>query len=160
MSKTADQHFPFRQDPGIFALSGLEQPDTILVLTNKQDNGSIGEMAFILPQDPANTIWNGDRLTKKEATKISGIKNIRSTDQWEKSLSNWMAHAKHIYLPVHGDDIYPAYGSANEKKIHTIRTLYPTHQFETTGSILRQMMMVKHIYTGARDLIGLTAIAW
>lgn len=79
MPRTADQHYPYRQDSHLFALSGLTQPGTILVLLKDEVTASRREMAFILPEDPAHAIWNGNRYTKNEARGISGIRSIYVT---------------------------------------------------------------------------------
>src|SRR5688572_28994866 len=69
--RSADQHYPFRQDPSLFAMSGIDQQGTILVLMRGSKQKKSAELLFILDNDPKNEIWNGKRLSKKEASKIS-----------------------------------------------------------------------------------------
>src|SRR5688572_1956127 len=71
MPRTGDQFFPYRQDSALFSLCGIDQEGTMLILykgANKENNR---EILFILPDDPEHATWNGDRLTKTAARKIS-----------------------------------------------------------------------------------------
>src|SRR5688572_29934798 len=49
MPRSGDQFFPFRQDSAIFALTGLNQPGTILALYPDAKKNIHREMVFILP---------------------------------------------------------------------------------------------------------------
>src|SRR6187397_851815 len=82
MPRSGDQFFPFRQDSDLFSLSGLDQPETIIVLYPSAQNIAHREMAFILAHDPEHVIWNGDRYSPKEAKAISGIDKIFTIDKW------------------------------------------------------------------------------
>src|SRR5690606_36790636 len=84
MRRKADQFHPFRHNSALFALSGLEQENTILILYPDAPNPSFREVAFILPQDTHHKIWNGDRYTPLAARWISGIDTIKSTNLWTK----------------------------------------------------------------------------
>ena len=91
MPRSGDQHFPFRQDSSLFAMTGIDQPGTILILFPNAQKESDREVLFILPQEPEHTIWNGERLTKAQARKISGIRSVYETDRFAKkteSLAN------------------------------------------------------------------------
>jgi Xaa-Pro aminopeptidase len=101
-------------------------------------------MAFIHENDPLHAIWNGDRLTGKEASRISGIGYLKTLEHWDKNIPKILSQVKHIYLPLEDDQVYEGFGKENEMKIKAIRSLYPSAKFHSTQSILKDIMMVKH----------------
>ena len=81
MPRSGDTHFPFRQDADLFALTGIDQPGTILVLYSSATQARHRVMTFMLPDDPLHVIWNGKRYSTRDARKISGIASIYSSDR-------------------------------------------------------------------------------
>ena len=62
--RNRDVEYKFRQDSDYFYLTGLTEPDGILVL--KKDYSGL----FVLPKDKEKEIWTGIRVGKKDAKKI------------------------------------------------------------------------------------------
>ncbi len=144
MFRNGDQSFPFRQDSRLFSLSGLDQQGTILVLIRGAKNKLYQEMAFILPQDPLHSTWNGDRLTSKQAREISGISDIRMIDQLDKTMSTLIPTVSAIYLNTHKPDRSESEViSTNDRKAAELRQLYPHLHFISSESILREISMIK-----------------
>src|SRR5688572_4903625 len=85
MLRSGDQTFPYRQDPSLFSLCGIDQPGTVLVLIKSSDKPE-DEVLFILPIDPQQSIWNGERLTYQSTTAISGVHSVNRISQLEKFL--------------------------------------------------------------------------
>ena len=73
---SADSTLPFDQHRDIFYLSGIDQEESILVLFPDSKNMSYKEMLFIRETNEHITHWEGEKLTKEQAKKISGINNI------------------------------------------------------------------------------------
>src|SRR4030095_4060976 len=145
MPRNGDQFFPFRQDSHLFALSGLDQPGTIIVLRRDQKSKSFEEMAFILKSDPKHTLWNGERYSIKDARDISGISNIRTIDAWDGIIPDLLHSASKIYINARHDDKFQTEVSSQaERRAKQLKKLYPGHQFIPAHSILRQMAMIKH----------------
>ncbi len=145
MPKSGDQNYPFRQDSSLFALSGLDQPGTILVLNPWATSVNMKELVFILPQDPDNTTWNGERLTVNQARKISGVRSVYSIDQWEKVMSPLLRKAKTIYLntDLKEDDQQDAL-LLNDRMFKVLKRKYSDQSFLSAKKILNQILMVKH----------------
>lgn len=145
MPKSEDQFFPFRQDSALFALSGLYQEGSVLVLCSKGKNTSRKEIAFVLPQDPKNTIWNGERLTANAASKLSGIRSVYTTDQWSRVMTPLLKKAKAIYTNsiLHENEPKDSF-LLNDRMGISLRKEYPSKPFLSAKPILRQMLMRKH----------------
>jgi Xaa-Pro aminopeptidase len=76
-----DVDYEFRQDSNFYYLTGIDQPDTILVLM--PGNERRREILFISPRDPVREHWEGHLLSAEEATGQSGIATIYTTEQFE-----------------------------------------------------------------------------
>ncbi|MEP6793978.1 MAG: aminopeptidase P family protein [Saprospiraceae bacterium] len=145
MPRSGDQHFPFRQDSALFALSGLDQQGTIIALYPNAAKDSLKEIAFILPHDPEHAIWNGDRLDPKEAKKISGIATIKTIAAWDKIMPPLLLSANAIYINARQQDrFHTEIPSQNDRMGIELKRLYPSHTFFQSQPILRQLSMIKH----------------
>lgn len=145
MPRSGDQYHPFRQDSALFSLSGIDQPGSILVLHPGAKKKLQREILFILPQDPAHAIWNGDRLSLKVASKISGIQSILSIEQWDKIMTSVFNSVSIIYLNTRDED-KPASPviTQSERNQSALKTLFPSHTFLSSRSILTRLAMIKH----------------
>jgi len=145
MPRNGDQFYPYRQDSDLFALSGLDQPETILVLYPSAKNQSHREIAFILAQDPEHAIWHGDRYTKREARTISAIDTIMTIDQWDSLMSGWIHSAGTIYINPRQQDRFdtPVF-SLNDRMGEMLKKSFPDKKFLNAHSILRDLVMIKH----------------
>jgi Xaa-Pro aminopeptidase len=80
-----DVNYEFRQDSNLYYLTGVDQPDTILVLM--PGNQERKEILFVKSPDPVQEHWTGHVLTKQEATAESGIVTVNNSEQFEQFLS-------------------------------------------------------------------------
>ncbi len=81
-----DINYEFRQDSNLYYLTGIDQPDTILVLM--PGNQERKEILFVKPPDPLQEHWTGHVLTKQEATDETGIVTVNYSNQFDPFLSN------------------------------------------------------------------------
>src|SRR5438105_14799051 len=73
----ADATMPLRQNSDLFYLTGIDQEETILVLAPDAFEEKNREILFIRESNERLATWEGHKLTEKEATRISGIENVR-----------------------------------------------------------------------------------
>ena len=78
---SADVNYEYRQDSNLLYLTGIDQPDTILVLM--PGNKTQREVLFILEPNARREHWDGHLLTKAEATAQSGIATVYHTGEFE-----------------------------------------------------------------------------
>jgi Xaa-Pro aminopeptidase len=82
---SGDVDYEYRQDSNLLYLTGITQPETILVLM--PGNKTQREILFVSEPNPRREHWNGHILTKDEATAESGITNVYYTGQFESFLA-------------------------------------------------------------------------
>ncbi len=68
--RTGDTSYPFRQDSNFFWATGIDQPDSALILTRSK------EYLFIRETNEYEKVWMGARLESDQAISISGIKTV------------------------------------------------------------------------------------
>lgn len=76
-----DVDYEYRQDSDLFYLTGIDQPDTILVLM--PGNQTRQAILFIKPGDARRDHWEGHSLTPDQATAASGIETVLRLDEFE-----------------------------------------------------------------------------
>ena len=88
---SADTAYPFRQDSNFLYLTGLENPDLVLVIDTQS-----GESTIILPeQNDFQKEWDGI-LSTSELEDISGIHKIATKSQLPKLLKNASNQTRNI----------------------------------------------------------------
>lgn len=87
----------YRQDSDRLYLTGVEQPDTILVLVPGSPRRS--EVLFITPPNPRQEHYVGKFLTREEARAQTGIETVLLTTEFDGFLSA-MCNRRPYGLPV------------------------------------------------------------
>jgi len=104
--RNGDQNFPFRQQSDLFYLSGIDQEETILVLAPGHPETAYREMLFIRETNEQTATWEGHKLTKEEASAISGIAGVYRAGEFEFYLKDLMSWAEEVFLNANE---YPKY---------------------------------------------------
>ena len=94
----ADDVMGFTQNNDLFYLSGIDQEDSILVLypdAYKKNNKAI---LFVKETNEHIKIWDGEKLTKERAAKVSGIQTIYWLDQFDTIFRELVMESNHVYL--------------------------------------------------------------
>jgi Xaa-Pro aminopeptidase len=108
-----DVEYEYRQDSDLLYLTGVAQPDTILVLM--PGNRAKKEILFVRAPDTKREHWNGHSLTTEEATALTGIAAVHQTPAFERFLTSMLDRvsfdAKTRAAAVE-DDEYSAYFDA------------------------------------------------
>jgi Xaa-Pro aminopeptidase len=84
-----DVSYEFRQDSNFYYLTGIDQPESILVLA--PGNRERSAILFVSPSDPLREHWNGHLLTAAEATAQSGIAAVQTTADFDAFMNRVLA---------------------------------------------------------------------
>src|SRR6056297_3398592 len=66
-------YFPFLQDNNFLYLTGLNTAEAIVIVEKKGEDPKC--KLFIERNIPERVVWEGEKTTKEEAQKITGIEN-------------------------------------------------------------------------------------
>ncbi len=144
MPRSGDTFFPFRQNSGLFYLSGLAQEETVVVLFPDCIKEGFQEVAFIRRADEQSAIWEGPRYTKEEARAISGIEKIFWLDEMDRVLHELILLAKRIYLNLNEHDRFLSEIQTRDMRFaRLLMERYPLHKYHRAQPILKKLFMQK-----------------
>jgi Xaa-Pro aminopeptidase len=135
---------PFEQHRDIFYLSGADQEESILVLFPNASNEAHREILFLQETNDHIAVWHGAKLTKQQATEVSGIKTIFWLDQFPVIFKQLMAEAAGIYLNTNEHLRADTTVQTREDRfIEQVKRDYPAHQVHKSAPILHRIRSVK-----------------
>ena len=119
LPKTADEDFGFQINTNFYYLSGITQAGSALLFVKRE--GKTECFLYVDPYDEMYEKWIGHRLTKKEASAMSGIAmtQIRFTDRLEEDVALLGKECKWGYFDLEQHDC-PVYESLGQKAANTL----------------------------------------
>jgi Xaa-Pro aminopeptidase len=78
---TNDVDYEYRQENNLFYLTNLKQKNATLVLM--PGNQQTPEILFLPRRNPRNETWNGYMYSPQDARKVSGVKEIWASEEFE-----------------------------------------------------------------------------
>ena len=87
-----DAYYDFAVNSQYFYLTGVERENTAFLALKTPEK--IWEVLFIEEPDPLNERWTGKMPTKEEVQAISGIEDVRYTDDLEDAISGIMSYSR------------------------------------------------------------------
>lgn len=141
----ADGSFGFVQNSDLFYLTGVDQEDTVLMIFPDVKDGKNKEVLFIKETSELIAIWEGAKLTKKQATEVSGIENVYWYHEFDKVFKTFAFQAENFYLNSNEHtrrwiDMETAEMRFNKK----IKAQFPLHTILRSAPILHAIRSVKH----------------
>jgi len=144
MHRNGDQNFRFRQSSDFFYLTGVDQEKSILLMNPDHPEEKFREILFIMNTSPEQVTWNGYRLSLSEAAQISGIKNVKWLEDYEKVLPEILYRSLNIYLNIQEHIKYrPDVESRDVRKAKEIQSAYPLHTYKRLAPVLSDIRMIK-----------------
>ena len=78
--RAGDVDWPFRQEDNLLYLTGMNEPDTTLVLMPEERERR--ELIFARDRDPSKEAWTGRIPSKEEVTAATGVRDVASALQF------------------------------------------------------------------------------
>ena len=147
MPRNGDQAFPFRQNSDLFHLCGIDQEETVLVIFPDCVREEMREVLFIKKTNERIAVWEGHKLTKKEATEKSGIHQIHWVDDFESTLRSLILLAKRIYINTNENGHYSLEVPSRDMRFaKKLMEQYPVHKYHRSQPIMCKIGMIKSNY--------------
>ena len=128
----------------LFYLSGIEQEETVLVLFPDADDERQREMLFVRETSELIAIWEGHKLTKEQATKVSGIRTVHWTSEFPRMLHRLMCEARSVWLNTNEHKRAVVEVETRDARfIRDLRNRYPLHEFRRLAPLLHTLRVVK-----------------
>ena len=143
---SADTELPFEQHRDIFYLTGIDQEETILILYPSSKDNKTRENLFIIRSDEHTKIWEGEKLSKDLATKLSGVENVHFVEDFKNILHSISNKVDTFY--INKNEHYRANSPVETREDRFINWLlkkYPAHKVAKSNPILQRLRSIKHL---------------
>ncbi len=146
MPTNADGTLRFRQNSDLYYLTGVDQEETILVLFPDHPDKKLREVLFLRETSELIATWEGHKLTREEARKLTGIETVLWTTEFARVFNTMltMAAAECIYLNT--NEHYRAdvqVESRDSRFIQWCKEKYPLHKYERLAPVMAKLRAVK-----------------
>lgn len=144
MPSNADGTMKFRQNNDLFYCTGIDQEETIVLLCPDFPDESMREVLFIRETNEQIAIWEGKKITKKEALTLSGVSNVRWTTEFDQVLSLLLPYLQNIYLNTNEHR-----GAANlvetrdGRMVRSLKEKFPLHSYHRLAPIMGELRSIK-----------------
>ena len=140
----ADSTLPFKQHRDIFHLSGVDQEESILVIFPDCNNKLHREILFLKETNYHIAVWEGEKLTKKKATKLSGIKTVYWLNQFETMFRQLVIESENVYLNSNEHLRNNSEMETREDRfIKKFKSDFPNHLISRSAPIMHLIRSVK-----------------
>jgi Xaa-Pro aminopeptidase len=160
MPTNADGSMGHLQNADLFYLTGVHQEETILLLAPDAFDPSHREILFVRQPNEHLAIWEGHKLTKEQATKISGIKNVKWLSDFPAIFRSLMCELENVYLNTNEHQRADAtVGTRDARFIRVCQKKFPLHHYQRLAPLMHELRAVKSKYEidaiqAACDLTG------
>ena len=142
--RSADSTMPFQQHRDILHLSGVDQEESILVLFPEASTEKHKEVLFLKETSELIAIWEGEKLDKKNAFEVSGIKTVYWLQDFPTIFKQMMAEADGIYLNTNehlraNNEVQ----TREDRFIKKVKKDYPGHRTYKSAPIMHKIRSIK-----------------
>jgi Xaa-Pro aminopeptidase len=144
MPTNADGTMGHIQNADLYYLTGIHQEETMLLLAPDASDPNHREILFLRQPNEQLAIWEGHKLTKVQATKISGIKNVKWLTEFPTLFRQIACESEVIYL---NSNEHQRAGIEVETRdarfIRECQRTFPLHRYERLARVMHGLRVVK-----------------
>lgn len=140
----ADGTVGMRVNSDLFYLTGIEQEETVLLIYPEADDEKHREILFLREPTPLMEIWEGHKLLREEARKLTGIKSVMWLSEFPRLFHRLMCECEHVYSNSneHKRAVVEV-ESRDARFITDCQRRYPLHQYHRLARLMHQLRIVK-----------------
>jgi Xaa-Pro aminopeptidase len=99
--RNGDVENEFRQDSDLYYLTGLAEPDSVLVLS--ASHPTLKQVLFMRPRDPDSEVWDGPRAGIEDAVARFGVDAAYSIRELKEKLPDLLKGSSRLYYRIGRD---------------------------------------------------------
>jgi len=144
MPTNADGTMGHVQNADLFYLTGIWQEETVLLLAPDASDPKQREILFIRESSEHLATWEGHKLSKELAAKISGIANVRWLSEFPAVFRPLMCELENVFL--NSNEHARADSSVETRDARFVRDCqkkFPLHRYERLAPLMRELRAVK-----------------
>jgi Xaa-Pro aminopeptidase len=128
----------------LFYLSGIEQEESILVLSPDAFDPKLREVLFLREPSEHLKVWEGHKHSKDEAQRLSGVKTVKWLSEFPVVFRQLMCDAEHVFLNSNEHKRATCeVETRDERFIDWCRKKFPLHTYHRLARLLHQLRVVK-----------------
>jgi Xaa-Pro aminopeptidase len=139
-----DSTLPLRQNSDLFYLTGIGQEESLLLLSPDAQDVKMREILFVRNSNPLLETWEGHKLTKEEAQKISGVRRVEWLSEFRPLFHRLMCECEHVYL---NSNEHPravlAVPTRDVRFTRLVQRGYPLHDYQRLARLMPRLRAVK-----------------
>ena len=144
LPSNADGTLGYKQNTDFFYLTGIDQEESVLVMFPDAPREENRELLFVRETNEHVALWEGRKLSKEDATRLSGIRNVRWTKDFDGLLRMLFCQAEEVFLSLNEH-------SRAENRVQTrsdrfalwCKDHYPLHTYRRLAPVLTRLRMIK-----------------
>lgn len=128
----------------LFYLTGVEQEESILLLFPQADDERQREILFLRETSELIATWEGHKLTKEEAQRLTGIQRVEWLSDFPSLFHRLMCEAEHVYLNSNEHKRAEIVVETREARfVRSVQERYPLHQYHRLARLMHQLRVIK-----------------
>lgn len=128
----------------LFYLTGVEQEHTILIVYPDADEEKHREILFLREPNEHLELWEGHKLTKAEARKLTGIKDVHWLSEFPALFHRLICECDHVFLNSneHKRAVIEV-ESRDARFINETMRKYPLHNYRRLAQLMHRLRAIK-----------------
>ncbi|HEY5912714.1 MAG TPA: aminopeptidase P family protein [Verrucomicrobiae bacterium] len=144
MPTNADGTLALHPNSDLFYLTGVEQEESILLLYPDAHEENMREILFVRETSELLAIWEGHKLTKEEAARVSGIKRVEWVSEFRPLFHRLVCECDHVYLNSNEHKRAVIEVETREARfVLDTQKKYPLHDYQRLARPMHQLRAVK-----------------
>jgi Xaa-Pro aminopeptidase len=160
MPTNADGSMGHLQNADLFYLTGIHQEESILLLAPDAFDPNHREILFLRQPSEHLAIWEGHKLTREQATEISGIRNVKWLSDFPVIFRQIVCEMENVYLNSNEHQRADVSVETRDTRfIAEVQSKFPLHRYQRLAPLMHELRAVKSQYEidaikAAADLTG------
>jgi Xaa-Pro aminopeptidase len=139
-----DAIYRYKTNSDLYWLTGITQEDSMVIFFPDNPDPKFREVLVLVRPNELKEKWDGKRLRREEAQKMSGIQSIVWLDTLDGVLQPWIHLADTIYLDTNENDRKASLVRSRDYRfVDEMKSRYPLHQYERAAKIMRELRGIK-----------------
>lgn len=140
----ADGTLPLRPSSDLFYLTGIEQEETVLLLYPGAHEEKFREILFLREPNEGMETWEGHKLSKAEAKKISGVARVEWLSEFRPIFHRLMCECEQVYLNSNEHKRANVVVETREARfVKETMQRYPLHDYQRLARLMHRLRVVK-----------------
>ena len=140
----ADGTLPLHANSDLFYLTVVEQEESILLLYPHAHDDKMREILFLRETNDLLATWEGHKLAKEEARKLTGIQRVEWLSVFPALFHRLMCECAHVYLNSNEHKRASIVVETRDARfVRDTLARYPLHDYQRLAPLMHRLRVVK-----------------